>query len=235
MEFFLWFWMLDKRWVCGLRPHLKYFTFIWIIPIMINIILATINIMWLISFSFSEYSKNQYVTVIKTVVDIISIVCSLKMIFDTYSNSKIEILNTINGNNKENIILKSDIFKLKEDDEFWISRKSLLTPNGIILLLMSISQIAWSIFYLSNQELFIYNKEVLKYLILSNAYTHIILSTPVILLFFFACFFKVTFFLSANFCVGCVIKIADSCCKNRSDIKRKIDFSDVEVLEPEFV
>ena len=157
------------------------------------------------------------------------------MIFDTYSNSKVEILNAINGNSKENIALKSDLYKLKDDDEFWISRKSLLRLNGIILLLMSICQIACSIFYLLNQDSFIYNKEVLKYLILSNAYIHIIFSTPVILLFFFACLYKVNFVLSANLCVGCVMKIADTCSKNGSEIKRKIDFSDVEILEPEFV
>ena len=232
MEFFLWFWMLDKRWVCGLRPNLKYFTFLWLIPIIINITALPISVMWLMSFNFSEFARIQYITSVKTAVSIISIVCSFIMMHDTYSNSKIQLLNILNENNKK-VYLKSEYES--SDDEFWITRKSLLCPNGIILLFMSILQIAWSIFYLFNKDLFEYNIEKLQYLIISNAYMQVIFGAPVCLLFFYACFFKAIFVLAANFCSGCVLAIAETCSKRRSKIIKKLDFSDIQKMEPEFV
>ena len=233
MEFFLWFWMLDKRWACGFRPPFKYFTFLWLIPIIINLTVIPISIMWLMPFNFSEFDRIQYITSVKTAVNIISIICSLIMMYDTYSNSNMRLINTLNEYDK-NVYLKDDIHE-SIDDEFWISRKSLLCSNGIILLFMSILQIAWSIFYLFNKDLFAYNIEKLKYLILFNAYLQVIFSTPVFLLSFYACFFKTIFVLAANFCSGWVLKIADNCSKNRSKITLKLDFSDIQKLEPDIV
>lgn len=233
MEFFLWFWMLDRRWVCSFRPPLKYFTFLWLIPIVINLSSLPISVMWLFPFNFSEFGRIQYIIIVKTAVSIISIVCSFIMMYDTYSNSKIKLINVLNEHNC-NTYLKDDLNE-SIDDDFWISRKSLICPNGIIILLMSILQIVWSIFYLLNKDLFKYDVEKLKYLILSNAYLQVIFCAPICIFSFYAFFIKVAFVLSANFCSSCVLKIAENNSKNRNKLAVKLDFSDVQKLEPEFV
>ena len=46
---------------------------------------------------------------------------------------------------------------------------------------------------------------------------------------------KVSFVLSAMICPSCVLSLSGLCCKRNKGFTRTIDFSDIQVLEPEYV
>ena len=110
-----------------------------------------------------------------------------------------------------------------------------MSPNGISILILSIIHIIWSFFYLSNQTLF---QDILKFgekFHMSYCYLNIIFGAPVVLLLLYASIIKITFVLSAICCVKCVYRMSETCCcKRNKRLNRTINFSDVEILEPEY-
>ena len=95
MEVFLWLWLLDKRWLCGYRPILRYYLLLWFFPCLMNSILLTINIYYI---SHSLYINNesqvvyQYYIIIKSILSLISIICSLLLVRDLIANQHKEYL-----------------------------------------------------------------------------------------------------------------------------------------------
>ena len=238
MEFFLWFWLLDRRFFCEMRPLLKQFAFLWIFPIVIHALMVSYNIFCV--FPFKNLVKSQYIIILITVFELISIICILFMMINLYNIAKKQP-----KKDKKNIFvlfyekIKSKIKREKDNfiyyEDYWIARKNLMSPNGISILILSIIHIIWSFFYLSNQTLF---QDILKFgekFHMSYCYLNIIFGAPVVLLLLYASIIKITFVLSAICCVKCVYRMSETCCcKRNKRLNRTINFSDVEILEPEY-
>ena len=237
MEFFLWFWLLDRRFFCEMRPLLKHFAFLWIIPIVLHLFMTSYNIYCL--YPFKNFAKVKYVISCITIIEIISIICLFVMMINLYNISK----NQPKQNKKIFVLIYEQIkINVKDDkdnfiyyEDYWMARKNLLNANGIIILLLSIVHIAWSFYYLfhknSFQSVFTSGEKV----IISYAYLNILFCLPVILLLLYATVVKVTFVLSALCCTSCVVSISKKCCKKNKGLSKTIDFSDVQTLEPEFI
>ncbi len=238
MEFFLWFWLLDRRFFCEMRPLLKQFAFLWIFPIVIHTLMVAYNLFCV--FPFKHLVKTQYIIILMTIFELISIFCLLFMVINLYNIAKKQP-----PKKKKNIFIlffekiKSKIKRKKDNfiyyEDYWIARKNLLSANGIAILILSIIHIIWSCFYLKNQALF---QEVLKFgekILITYSYLNIIFCAPIILLLLYATFVKVTFVLSAMCCAKFVYWMSEKCCCRRNKgLKRTINFSDVEILEPDY-
>ena len=237
MEFFLWFWLLDRRFFCEMRPLLKHFAFLWLIPILLHLLMASFNIYCL--YLFKNYSIAKYVIICITVIEIISIICLLVMMINLYNLSKNQptqnknIFVLIYEQIKLNVRDDKDNFIYYED--YWMARKNLLSANGIIILLLSVIHIAWSYYYLLHkktfQDIFIWGEKI----VISYAYLNIIFCIPVIFLILYAGVVKFSFVLSSMLCTNWVFSISKKFCKKNKGLNKTIDFSNVQTLEPEFI
>ena len=236
MEFFLWFWLLDRRFFCDFRPLLKYFSFLWIFPIVLHLCIVGFNIYFL--FPFKNFIKSQYVVAFITSLEIISIICLFVMMINLYNLSRKQ---PIQNKNIFVLIYEQIKINVKDDkdnfiyyEEYWMARKNLLSVNGVIILLLSIAHIAWSFYYLVHKntfhEIFTWGEKI----VIFYAYLNILFCLPVILLLLYAAIIKITFVLSAICCTSCVVSIAKKCCRTNKGLNNTIDFSDVQKLEPEF-
>ena len=67
------------------------------------------------------------------------------------------------------------------------------------------------------------------------AYLNILCCLPVLFALASAMIIKVSFVLSAMICPSCVLSLSETCCKRNKGFERTIDFSDLPILEPEYV
>ena len=226
MEVFLWLWLLDKRWLCGYRPILRYYLLLWFFPCLMNSILLTINIYYI---SHSLYINNesqvvyQYYILIKSILSLISIICSLLLVRDLIANQHKEysafneILLEYNKEEK-----KKDFMSFIED-EYWKGRKCLLNINGKILLLVGIGQIISSLYYLKNHNNYIY---YVDYSMKHCSSIEVIFALPIIIIFGLSFLIKLLTFILSYTC-PCVI-ISFSGLFSKTKYHRKIDFSDIK-------
>lgn len=231
MELFLWFWLLDRRFLCNMRPILKHFSFLWLLPIFSHLSIIILNTFCL--FPFKNLDIYEYIIAFITTSEVISCLCLFIMMINLYNISKnqptknknILVVNT--NNNKNSFIYYED---------YWIGRKNLISVNGIIILLLGVFHIIWSFYYLFHKNIFQNIFQSGEQMVLIYAYLNIIFCIPVIFLLISALIIKVTFLVSAMACTSCVVSLSKTCCckKNRG-LKKIIDFSDIQKLEPEFV
>ena len=235
LDFFLWFWLLDKRYLCGFRPAIKFFSFLFLLPILSHSLTMSFNIYCL--FPFRKLMDPAHLIVaFETVLEMISIICLIILIANLYNLSKkqpkkqknffVLIFERIKGTKEDNYIYYED---------YWMNRTILLSANGIIVLIASIINIAWSIFYVLHKNIF---KEVFDWVeqyIIFVAYLNIFFFVPIILILFLAIVIKATFIVTAMVCPGFVVSLSESCCKRNKHLNRTLDFSDMEKLEPEFI
>ena len=236
MEFLLWFWLLDRRFCCNMRPLLKQFAFLWIIPIIIHLLMVTLNIYCI--FPFNNLGKSQYIIIGISIIEIISILCLFIMMISLYNTSKKQP----KKENKNIFILFYDKIKLNEEKEsfiyyedYWIARKKLLSCNGIFILFLSTIHILWSFYFLFNRNSYL---EIYKWgekFYMSYCYLNILFCSPVFILLGYAMILKFSFILSAMCCTNCIFYISEKCCKKNKGLELKIDFSDVQKLEPEYI
>ena len=235
LEFFLWFWLLDRRYLCGFRPAIKYFSLFFLLPIGLHSLTISFNIYCI--FPFNKLMEPAHLIVdFETILEMVSIICLIILIANLYNLSKkqpkkqknIFVLNfeRIKGSKEENYIFYED---------YWINRTILLSRNGIIILLASIITIAWSIFYVMHKNMFQDLFDWVEQYIIFVSYVNIFFFAPIILVLFLAMAIKVTFIVTAMVCPSFVLSISESCCKRNKHLKRTLDFSDVETLEPEFI
>jgi len=235
LEFFLWFWLLDRRYLCGFRPAIKYFSFFFLLPIGLHSLTISFNIYCL--FPFNKLMEPAHLIVaFETILEMVSIICLIILIANLYNLSRkqpkkqknIFVLNfeRIRGSKEENFIFYED---------YWMNRTILLSANGIIVLLASIITIAWSIFYVIHKNMFQDLFDWVEQYIIFVSYVNIFFFAPIILVLFLAMAIKVTFIVTAMVCPSFVLSISESCCKRNKHLKRTLDFSDVETLEPEFI
>ena len=237
MEFFLWFWLLDRRFFCEMRPLLKHFSFFWLFPISVHIIMATFNIANL--FPFENLSVSQYIVVCITIFEIASIISIFLMMINLYKIAKrqpkidkniiILFFEKIETRKKEN----KDKFIYYED--YWMARKNLLSINGIIILLLSIIHIVWSYYYLKNielyQDLYKWGKNIPTF----YCYINILFCIPTVSIFTIGIIIKASFIFSAILCSNCVLYLSEIFCKKNKGLKKTIDFSNIQRLEPEYI
>lgn len=235
LDFFLWFWLLDKRYLCGFRPAIKFFSFLFLLPILSHSLTMSFNIYCL--FPFTKLMDPAHLIVaFETVLEMISIICLIILMSNLYNLSKkqpkkqknffVLIFERIKGTKEDNYIYYED---------YWMNRTILLSANGIIVLIASIINIAWSIFYVLHKNIF---KEVFDWVeqyIIFVAYLNIFFFVPIILILFLAIVIKATFIVTAMVCPGFVVSLSESCCKRNKHLNRTLDFSDMEKLEPEFI
>ena len=237
MEFFLWFWLLDRRFFCDMRPLLKHFAFLWLIPILFHLCMAAFYAYCLYPFN-TPLDFVEYVIAFVAIVKIISIICLFIMMLNLYKLSKnqpqkyknifvltFERIKNSDGN-KDNFIYYED---------YWMARKNLLSFNGIIILVLSILHIIWSFIYMYNKNSF---KNIFKLgekFVISYEFLNIFFCLPVIILLGVGLIIKATFLISAMCCMNCVLSLSEICCKRNKRLNKTIDFSDIQVLEPEFV
>ena len=235
LEFFLWFWLLDRRYLCGFRPAIKYFSLFFLLPIGLHSLTISFNIYCI--FPFNKLMEAAYLIVaFETILEMVSVICLIILIANLYNLSKkqpkkqknIFVLNfeRIKGSKEENYIFYED---------YWINRTILLSRNGIIILLASIITIAWSIFYVMHKNMFQDLFDWVEQYIIFVSYVNIFFFVPIILILFLALAIKVTFIVTAMVCPNFVFSISEDCCKRNKHLKRTLDFSDVETLEPEFI
>jgi len=232
MEFFLWFWLFDKRFLCDIRPTLKNFSFFWLVPIIIHLASATFNIYSL--FPFRIFSKPQIILGIMTILETTSIICLIIMLKNLYNISK-------NQPKQQKNIFVLIYEEVKEDkntyiyyEDYWMGRKNLLSANGIIILILSGFHIAWSFYYLFNRDIFEEMFLWVEKIVISYSYINIFLALPIVLVILYATTIKVVFALSAICCTGCVLSCSDLCCEKNKGLRETIDFSDIQKLEPEY-
>ena len=235
MDFFLWFWLLDRRFLCDFRPALKNFSFLFLLPIIFYLLIICFNLYCL--FPFRKLMETSYLIVgFETIFKMISVVCLSLLITSLYNLSKKQ------PKNQKNIFVL--IFeKIKNDKEenfvyyedYWMNRTILLSVNGIMVLLNSIINIGWSIFYVLHRNMFLDLYDWVEKFILFGAYLNIVFCFPVFFVLVSAMIIKVSFVLSAMICPSCVLSLSGLCCKRNKGFIRTIDFSDIQVLEPEYV
>ena len=221
MELFLWFWLLDRRFLCNMRPLLKHFSLLWIFPIISHLFMIILNSLCLFPFKNLNYPE-KFISII-TILEIISSICLFVMMTNLYNISKKQ-------NEYRNVIIANS-----KDDNYWISRKNLLSKNGIAILILGIFHIIWSFYYLSHKNIFHNIFQLEEKFVIMYAYLNIFFCFPVIFLLACALIIKVTFLISAMLCTSFVLSMANTCCKKNRGLKKKIDFSEIQKLEPEFV
>ena len=164
MHFFLWFWLLDRRFFCDMRPLLKHFAFLWLIPILFHLCMAAFYAYCLYPFN-TPLDSLEYVISFVFIVKIISIICLFIMMLNLYNISKNQPRKYKNIFVLNFIKIKVNSEKEKEKDSFiyyedyWIARKNLLSLNGIMILVLSLLHIIWSFYYIYNKNIF---KDIIK-------------------------------------------------------------------------
>ena len=231
MEFFLWFWLLDKRYMCNMRPLLKYFSFLWFFPISIHLFMAAFNIYVLFPF---KNLFTSYIISFVTIIEIISIISLFTIMLNLYNISKKQSKKSKNilCFEQTNQINDGEFFIYYED--YWIGRKNLLNANGINILVLSIIHIIWSFYYLNNRNRFLYIYKFEK-IIISYSYLNIFFCAIIIFLLFCATIIKISFVISAMLCPRCVVLLSRVFCKTNKGLKKTIDFSEIQKLEPEYI
>ena len=235
LEFFLWFWLLDRRFLCDLRPALKNFSFLFLIPIAFYLLIIFFNTYCLFPFKTLMKTANLIVA-FETILKITSTICIIILTTNLYNLSKkqpkrqknifVMIYEKIKNSKEENFIYYED---------YWMGRTILLSPNGIIVLVTSIINIGWSFFYVFHRNMFHELFDWVEQFIIFNAYLNIFCCIPVFFLLILAAIIKVSFVLSAMICPSCVLSLSQTCCKKNKGLNRTIDFSDIQILEPEFI
>jgi len=239
MEFYLWFWLLDRRYCCIKRPQLKQFSFLFLIPIMIHMFMVSYNLYCL--YPFNKTIKAQYIVSFCTALEIISIISLIFLLYIVYKLSKnyqtnqnidfilfIEEINTNNEikENKNNFIYYED---------YWIGRKALININGILVLALSCVHTIWSFYYVLHRNTFadfFKNEERIP---LSYAYFNIFSFIYIISILAYAIFAKIIFLIGSMCWIKCIMNISKICFKKNKGMKKTIDFSDIPDLEPEFI
>lgn len=235
LEFFLWFWLLDRRYLCDFRPALKYFSFLFLLPIASHSLTICFNIYCL--FPFNKFMNPAYlVAAFETILEIISTICLTILMSNLYGLSKRQP-----KKQKNNFVLMFERVKSSKEENFiyyedyWMNRTVLLSTYGIIVLLASIINIAWYLFYVLHRNMFHEVFDWVEQFIIFIAYLNIFFFIPIVLVLFLATVIKVGFTLAAMICPSFVLSLSDSCCKRNKKLNRTIDFSDVETLEPEYI
>lgn len=234
-EFFLWFWLLDRRFLCEFRPALKYFSFLFLIPIAFHSLSISFNLYCLFPFKKLMDPANLIVA-FQTILEMILTICLMILIANLYNLSKkqpkrqnnifVLIFERLKNSKEENFVYYED---------YWIGRTILFSAIGIIVLLGSIINIAWSIFYVLNKNMFLELFDWVEQFVIFVAYLNILLSLPVILILVLSLFIKLIFIIIAIIFPSCVFSLAEICCKRNKGLNRTIDFSDIQTLEPEYV
>ena len=235
MEFFLWFWLLDRRFFCNFRPILKYFSFLFLLPLSFHISIIIFNIYSLFPFKKLLDTANlivAFATIFQTVLGISLII----LIASLYNLSKkqpkrqnnifILFFERIKNSRDENYVYYED---------YWMGRTVLFSAVGKIVLLTSIINIIWSFYYVLNRYMFFDLFDWVEQFIFFYAYLNILFFIGVIAILFFGSLIKVSFALSAMICPKCILSLTDCCCKKNDGLNKTIDFSDVPRLEPEFI
>ena len=235
MEFFLWFWLLDRRFLCDLRPALKNFSFFFLIPIIVYLVIICFNLYRLFPFRNLMDTTNLIVA-FETILKMVSTICLIIMITNLYNLSKkqpkrqknifVMIFEKIKNSNEENYVYYED---------YWMGRTILFSTNGIIVLLTSILNITWSIFYVLKRNMFMKLFDWVEQFIIFNAYLTILFCIPVLLVLSLGMLIKIIFIINAMIFPSCVLSLSGICCRKNKGFNRTIDFSDVQVLEPEFI
>ena len=172
----------------------------------------------------------------ETIFKMISVVCLALLITSLYNLSKkqpkrrgnifVLIFEKIKNSKEENFVYYED---------YWMNRTVLLSASGIIVLLASIINIGYSFFYVFNINMFQNLFNGLEQFVIFTSYLNILFCLPVFFVLSFAILIKVTFTLIAMICPNFVFSLSGSCCKKNKGLTRTIDFSDIEILEPEFI
>ena len=235
MDFFLLFLLLDRRYLCDFRPALKNFSFLFLLPIAFYLLIICFNLYCL--FPFTKLMKTSYLIVgFETIIKMISIVSLILMITNLYNLTKkqpkkqknifVLIFEKIKNDKEENFVYYED---------YWLGRTILFSINGIIALLTSITNLTWSIFYVLHRNMFLEIYDWIEQFIIFCAYLNILCCLPVLFALASAMIIKVSFVLSAMICPSCVLSLSETCCKRNKGLERTIDFSDLPILEPEYV
>lgn len=235
LDFFLWFWLLDRRFLCDLRPALKYFSFLFLIPIAFYLLIICFNAYCLFPFR-NLMDISNLIVAFETILKMVSTICLIIMITNLYNLSKkqpkrqknifVMIFERIKNSKEENFVYYED---------YWMGRAILFSTSGIIVLLTSMINFAWSIFYVLHRNMFQELFDWVEQFIIFCAYLNILFFLPILFILSCALIIKVIFVLNAMICPSCVLSLSGTCCKRNKGFNRTIDFSDIQVLEPEFI
>ena len=237
MEVFLWFWLLDKRWLCGYRPIMRNYIILWFFPVTMNAILLTLNIYYISHSLYLNIESNivyQYFIMIKSLISLISIICSILLVRDLVINhqrenfSLIEILSEKINKSEEKFNKNNDFNMIFSDDEYWCSRKCLLNSNGKFVLLIGICQIFCSIYYLRVRNSYIY---YIDYTLKQFSSIELLFALPVFFIFGISFLIKLITFISSYACPNVIIILSKLFSNHKH--QKKIDFSDIKNYEIE--
>ena len=227
MELFLWLWLYDKRWCLNLKPSLKCYISLWLLPILTNIYIFIFGIYTFAFFNFKNCVSspmNSMLTTpkvsiaIKTVLSGLIILTSILFIKDIVKNDKEDKAEKEFTIDNE----MTDVCLLCTKNDYFVRRKSLYNINGLFLLAVSIAMILYSIDFVMN-----YNSRMcdvnVSGVLLHNSFFEILCALPLLVVLAMAATVKVIAFIACYTCPTMVIKIS-SLFSDNAKIKKTLDF-----------
>jgi len=224
MELFLWLWLYDKRYLGGCRLNLKIYQFLWLFPILINLITGGYSLYFLLN-NIIVNKINYFSNVIffsKIILCLLSVILSIILLILIIKNIKKEYKFYQYLNEEINGEIPNE-----QIDEYWIGRNSLCNIPGYILLFISFVQVGFSFYYIFNSKYNInINDNYINFLFKYHSLLEVIFFIPPMLILFLAIIIKVFCFACAYICPGLLSGLS----KCNSEIKEyeKLDFSDIE-------
>ena len=227
MEILLWMWFYDPRFFFNFKLSIKCFKYIWLIPLIVNLLLA------ILCFYFLNYSDTPK--------------CDTSLKLWLFSRAFFSLLISINiivfmikiyyVHRRENtyfenaIKIYSHLQETMKRYDYWIRRKSILSTPGVLLLLQGIMSMFWSYFiirlhYFENK--FIGCDDNMIGLINLNTFFIFVGNVPVLTVIVILIIIKLTSFISAFLCPKFLIMISKLCNTKSKGIKIYKRLDDIE-------
>lgn len=199
MELLLWMWFYDSRWFFNFKIRIKYYIYIWFLPLIIHLLITVSCLYFLSAIETPECEPTLkhwlfQRTFFSLIISIIIIIFIIKV-----KNEYIKENSYFSNAKKIYPTLEANLYHY----DYWIRRKSLISTSGIILLLLSIISLYWS--YIMISLYLIQNKfqgcshDVLI-LLNCNSFFVFTGNMPLLLAMIFMSLIKLTSFISAYVC-----------------------------------
>ena len=199
MELLLWLWYFDNNFFFKIKSTLFIYKFSWILPIIINLILTLICLYYLHLSDTEKYHCNNSFELWQTFKAYFNCLFSIILIYFIYIIKKYEEKEKKYFENSNKIQPKTKTIINKS--YYWIKRKTLISPIGIIILYLSVINVFSSFFlvfiYHFNDN--VYCDKLLKNILIYYSIFIIITNCPAILSFLIMFLFKGIFYIKNYF------------------------------------
>jgi hypothetical protein len=199
MELLLWMWLYDPRWFFNFKISVRFYKYIWFIPLTIHMLIVILGSLELMKEPLhnNEISTLQIWLCCRIFFSfLISLIISIFMIKISRIHKK---ESSFFENAKKVFPHLNDV---NNDYEYWIKRNSLISTPGIFLLILGFISLFWSYLIIEMiyvEKIFI-EQGLLKQMLLFNCLFIFIGNVPLFLVLLVFITVKITSFLSAFMC-----------------------------------